>query len=32
MSKTLSRREFARTSAAVGAAAAAVALPKALFG
>jgi phenylpropionate dioxygenase-like ring-hydroxylating dioxygenase large terminal subunit len=30
MSKTLSRREFARTSAAVGAAA--VALPKALFG
>src|SRR5712692_3860535 len=31
MSKTLSRREFARTSVAAGAAAA-VALPKALFG
>ena len=32
MSKKLSRRDFARTSVAAGAAAAAVALPKALFG
>src|SRR6185503_14693847 len=32
MSKTLSRREFARTSAAAGAAAAAAALPQALLG